>query len=208
MIVRKGDFRKTLRVVVILLCWWIFSITAGLYNKDYLNLYKLPIYLTLAQSLAGVVCGAIILRLANLLRYPTTAKEIQMLWILTAFHAIGTILTNISTAASAASFMHTIKAAEPLFSAILAVIVLRERLKPLTIMSLFLIVFGIALSCTTEFNFSLGGFLSAMASNVVFASRTIFSKKVINLTIRKNSRRTERQKLTTITNVHFFCSCC
>jgi hypothetical protein len=55
MIIRKGDLRKTFRVILILLGWWIFSVTAGLYNKDYLLLYRLPIYLTVLTAFVFVL---------------------------------------------------------------------------------------------------------------------------------------------------------
>jgi solute carrier family 35 protein E1 len=171
--------QKTVKVAGILLAWWIFSVTAGIYNKAYLDIYSMPIFLTFAQSLCGAVSGFIALNILKQWQTISNIKEFKFLAVLTSAHEIGTLLTNMSTSAASASFMHTVKAAEPLTSAILAVIILKERLKTITIVSLLIIVFGIGLSCSTEFNFSLYAFVTAMASNLVFSSRTIFSKKLL-----------------------------
>jgi hypothetical protein len=42
--------QKTVKVAGILLAWWIFSVTAGIYNKAYLDIYSMPIFLTVSTD--------------------------------------------------------------------------------------------------------------------------------------------------------------
>jgi len=62
------------------------------------------------------------------------------------------------------SFSHTIKATQPLFSAVLSFILLGQRFSLRTIMALLVVVVGVAMSAMTEFDFNLLGFLAATAS--------------------------------------------
>ena len=41
--------QKTVKVAGILFAWWIFSVTAGIYNKAYLDIYSVPIFLTVRR---------------------------------------------------------------------------------------------------------------------------------------------------------------
>lgn len=62
-----------------------------------------------AQSLTGAVSGFIALNILNQWQAISSAKEFKFLAVLTSVHEIGTLLTNMSTSAASASFMHTIK---------------------------------------------------------------------------------------------------
>lgn len=105
---RIWDHRMT-RITILMLGWYISSIASGIYNKAYLNIHRLPILLTMAQSLGDVVCCLIFLYIFLSVQKPRTWTEIKILAMLGLVHCIGTALTNWSTLASAASFTHTIK---------------------------------------------------------------------------------------------------
>lgn len=70
------------------------------------------------------------------------------------------------------------KASEPLFSVFLMVVLIGARPTPLATLYISIATLGIALTCLTEFNFQMVGFLTALLSNVVFATRGIYAKKV------------------------------
>jgi len=97
-------------------------------------------------------------------------------------HFVGTALTNISTQYASASFVNTIKAADPLFAVVLSVVVLKSRYTPLTYFSLVVIVGAIILACTTEFKFALTGFWTVMISNACFPTRAIYTKQMLTKT--------------------------
>lgn len=104
------DSKRLLWVVFLMVMWYITSIAAGVYNKAFLLKHDLQMLLTLAQSFAGVVGGLIVLGALRRVQFFTSWQELRILILLGLVHAVGTVLTNISTAKSTASFTHTIKA--------------------------------------------------------------------------------------------------
>jgi solute carrier family 35, member E1 len=103
------DSKRLLWVFFLMVMWYITSIAAGVYNKDFLLKHDLPMLLTLCQSFAGVVGGLVALGSLRRIQYFSTTQELKILILLGLVHGVGTVLTNISTARSTASFTHTIK---------------------------------------------------------------------------------------------------
>lgn len=97
------------RISILMVGWYITSIAAGIYNKAYLNHHPLPVLLTMAQSIADVLCCLLFLYLFLAVQVPRTRSEIKILAMLGLVHCVGTALTNWSTLESSASFTHTIK---------------------------------------------------------------------------------------------------
>ena len=94
-------------------------------------------------------------------------------------HAFGHCLTNVSFAAVAVSFTHTVKTLEPVFSAAGSYLV-SGTVYPLPVyLALLPIMAGVALASATELSFTWLGFSTAMASNIAFAGRAIYSKNLM-----------------------------
>ena len=72
--------------------------------------------------------------------------------------------------------METIKAAEPLSTVFLGLILLKESYSRYTYSSLIPICGGVALSCYNNDVFDLVGFSMAMASNFCFSARSVYAK--------------------------------
>ncbi|EEE53956.1 hypothetical protein OsJ_00556 [Oryza sativa Japonica Group] len=98
---------------------------------------------------------------------------------LAAGHMLGTVFTNMSLSKVAVSFTHTIKASEPFFTVLLSAFFLGETPSLLVLGSLVPIVGGVALASLTELSFNWIGFWSAMASNLLYQSRNVLSKKLL-----------------------------
>ncbi len=95
-------------------------------------------------------------------------------------HAFGHCLTNVSFAAVAVSFTHTVKTLEPVFSAAGSYLI-SGTVYPLPVyLALLPIMAGVALASATELSFTWLGFSTAMASNIAFAGRAIWSKNLMN----------------------------
>lgn len=105
----RMDSKRFAWVLFLMVVWYITSIAAGVYNKDFLNRYNLPMLLTLCQSFAGVLGGLTALGSLKRIQFFSTWLELRILILLGLVHCVGTVLTNISTAKSTASFTHTIK---------------------------------------------------------------------------------------------------
>jgi len=78
--------------------------------------------------------------------------------------------------AGAVSFTHIVKASEPVVSAALSAVFLREVLPIPVYLSLLPVIGGVALASLKELSFTWLAFSTAMMSNVASASRAILSK--------------------------------
>jgi solute carrier family 35 protein E1 len=79
------------------------------------------------------------------------------------------------------SFVETIKAAEPLFSVLLGFFFFQEGTQLSTYLTLIPICGGVAIACVGNASYSLMGLIASAASNVGFASRSVFSKRLNKL---------------------------
>jgi drug/metabolite transporter (DMT)-like permease len=91
-------------------------------------------------------------------------------------HAIGHIAANISFAAVAISLTHTVKTLEPAFNVVLSKLILGEGTPMGAVLSLIPIIVGVAMASAGELSFNWTGFLTAMASNLTFGFRAVWSK--------------------------------
>eukprot|EP00850_Spirogloea_muscicola_P006957 SM000034S12711 [mRNA] locus=s34:332971:336264:- [translate_table: standard] len=95
-------------------------------------------------------------------------------------HALGHVMTNVSFAAVAVSFTHTIKALEPFFNAAASQFVLGQSIPLPLWLSLAPVVLGVSLASLTELSFNWKGFITAMTANLAFTYRNIYSKKAMS----------------------------
>ncbi|XP_049848606.1 uncharacterized protein LOC126315395 [Schistocerca gregaria] len=171
--------RPGFRISILMVSWYITSIASGIYNKAFLNLYPLAVLLTTFQSFVDALICFLVLRYLSLLRFWKNVNEMKILATLGFMHCIGTLLTNWSTLESSASFIHTIKASEPLFSIVLNAFLLGKWPTKLSAFYIFITCLGIAITCLTEVKLQFSGFFTALLSNSMFALRSIYSKKTI-----------------------------
>ncbi|TYI29818.1 hypothetical protein ES332_A05G343300v1 [Gossypium tomentosum] len=116
----------------------------------------------------------------NILNKKPIDKELLIVLTPVSFcHALGHVMSNVSFAAVAVSFTHTIKALEPFFNAAASQFVLGHQI-PLSLwLSLAPVVIGVSMASLTELSFNWTGFISAMISNIAFTYRSIYSKKAM-----------------------------
>lgn len=94
-------------------------------------------------------------------------------------HALGNLATIYALGSGAVSFTHVVKSAEPVFSAVLAGLIMRSVFAPQVYITLLPIVLGVAIASATELSFSWFGFIAAMVSNLFYQLRIVWSKQVI-----------------------------
>jgi solute carrier family 35, member E1 len=92
-------------------------------------------------------------------------------------HAAATGLTNVAILAASLAYAHTVKATEPLFTAVLSRQLLRERLPWPALAAVVTVVAGVALTSWTEGTLSPLGLAAALASNVASATRAVLFKR-------------------------------
>jgi len=182
---KKRKMRKIPMLILYFLAWAICTALCGLYSKVFLLNTPLPVLLTATQSLLGSIGAYIYLKSTNKgisavsnAVHSGESRDRFLIGALVASHYLATLTTNLGTLKLASSFLNTLKAADPLWSVWGAKYVLHQRLTKLTLLSLVLIVAGIFVACTTEFEFQMIGFLITLFSNGLFCARTILVKKI------------------------------
>lgn len=159
--------------------WYLLNVIFNILNKKIYNYFPYPYFVSVIHLLVGVIYCAVCWTVGLPKRAPLDKEVLGLLTPVSFCHALGHVMTNVSFAAVAVSFTHTIKALEPFFNAAASQFILGDQL-PLTLwLSLAPVVIGVSMASLTELSFNWLGFLSAMTSNIAFTYRSIYSKKAM-----------------------------
>lgn len=166
-------------------------LAAGLYganvaynvlNKRVLIAYPYPLIVTTMNlGMCSLCCiAAWIVGLHSSPKLLSSYRYTLRLLPLIVVHWAGTYLANISVCEVNISFTHTVKSAEPVFTAIFAAVMLGTSTSARAWLWLTLVCAGVALASTTERSFTWLGFWAAMASNITVSLRTVLSKGLLD----------------------------
>ncbi|KAI5076004.1 hypothetical protein GOP47_0008069 [Adiantum capillus-veneris] len=159
--------------------WYFLNVIFNILNKKIYNYFPYPYFVSLIHLVVGVAYCAVSWTLGMPKRAPLSKETFWLLLPVSFCHALGHVMTNVSFAAVAVSFTHTIKALEPFFNAAASQFVLGQQI-PLTLwLSLTPVVVGVSMASMTELSFNWLGFISAMTSNIAFTYRSVYSKKAM-----------------------------
>lgn len=159
--------------------WYFLNVIFNILNKKVYNYFPYPYFVSLIHLLVGVAYCLVSWAVGLPKRAPMD-KELLLLLTPVAFcHALGHVMSNVSFAAVAVSFTHTIKALEPFFNAAASQFVLGHQIPFSLWLSLAPVVIGVSMASLTELSFNWTGFISAMISNIAFTYRSIYSKKAM-----------------------------
>ena len=153
----------------------------NIYNKQLFSVFKFPLTTTLVQFLIGSLLS-LLFWATGIVKRPGAQFDMEFMRNvapLALIHVVGNVLTNISLGLVAVSFTHTVKAAEPFFSALFSFMFLGDVPSIPVLLTLVPIVGGVVIASASEASFNWGGFLSAIASNITFQSRNVLSKKLM-----------------------------
>jgi len=159
--------------------WYALNVVFNILNKQIYNYFPFPYFVSAVHLFVGVAYCAISWMVGYPKRAPIDMDLFKMLIPVSICHALGHVMTNVSFAAVAVSFTHTIKALEPFFSAAASQFVLGQHISLPLWLSLAPIVIGVSAASMTELSFNWKGFISAMTANVAFTYRNIYSKKAM-----------------------------
>eukprot|EP00413_Alexandrium_margalefii_P035032 CAMPEP_0204599194 /NCGR_PEP_ID=MMETSP0661-20131031/54697_1 /ASSEMBLY_ACC=CAM_ASM_000606 /TAXON_ID=109239 /ORGANISM="Alexandrium margalefi, Strain AMGDE01CS-322" /LENGTH=413 /DNA_ID=CAMNT_0051609909 /DNA_START=32 /DNA_END=1269 /DNA_ORIENTATION=- len=164
-------------------------LAAGLYganvaynvlNKRVLIAYPCPLLVTTMNLLTCSLCCVVAWAAGISRPPPRLTRDCLRIVPLMAFHWAGILLANVSVSEVNIAFTHTVKSAEPVFTALFATAMLGTSVSPRAWLYLTLVCAGVALASTTELSFTWLGFWAAMASNVTVSLRTVLSKRLID----------------------------
>ncbi|XP_064943068.1 triose phosphate/phosphate translocator, chloroplastic-like isoform X1 [Musa acuminata AAA Group] len=159
--------------------WYFLNVIFNIINKTIYNYFPYPYFVSVIHLSVGVVYCLVSWAVGLPKRAPIDSDLLKLLIPVAVGHAIGHVTSNVSFAAVAVSFTHTIKALEPFFNAAASQFILGQPI-PLTLwLSLAPVVIGVSMASLTELSFNWTGFISAMISNISFTYRSIYSKKAM-----------------------------
>nr|AAF86906.1 triose phosphate/phosphate translocator precursor [Mesembryanthemum crystallinum] len=159
--------------------WYFLNVIFNILNKKIYNYFPYPYFVSVIHLLVGVIYCLVSWAVGLPKRAPIDGNLLKLLIPVALCHALGHVTSNVSFAAVAVSFTHTIKALEPFFNASASQFILGQPI-PITLwLSLAPVVLGVAMASLTELSFNWTGFISAMISNISFTYRSIYSKKAM-----------------------------
>lgn len=165
------------KIVAYFLLWYTLTVVYNICNKRVLNVLPLPAFVSFMQLLLGIPVFLPIW----LFKPPPSIPWSSLSGIskIALVHGLGNLATVYSLASGQVSFTHIVKAAEPVFSAILSSIFLRSHFPVSVYLSLLPIIFGVALASAKEVSFSWFSLNMGMASNFFYQLRIVLAKKVL-----------------------------
>ena len=156
---------------------YLFNVVYNVSNKRVLNVLPLPATMAFLQLLLGIP----LFMPFWIAKPPRNLNLLPLKPLLTASiaHALGMLTTTYSLYSGVVSFTHVIKSAEPVFSAALSAIILKNYFAPQVYITLLPIVFGVALASSSELSFTWFNFNMAMISNFFYQLRIVVSKPLL-----------------------------
>ncbi|MBA0779077.1 hypothetical protein Gotri_003359 [Gossypium trilobum] len=159
--------------------WYFLNVIFNILNKKIYNYFPYPYFVSVIHLFVGVVYCLVSWAVGLPKRAPIDSNLLKLLIPVAVCHGLGHVTSNVSFAAVAVSFTHTIKALEPFFNAAASQFILGQSI-PITLwLSLAPVVIGVSVASLTELSFNWTGFISAMISNISFTYRSIYSKKAM-----------------------------
>lgn len=162
--------------------WYGLNVAFNLQNKIIFGYFPFPYTVSTVHVVVGLAyCAITYLFGAKQASFdrPVTKAEFLQIFGPASMHAIGHVAANISFAAVAISLTHTVKTLEPAFNVVLSQLILGQSTPLPVVATLVPIMLGVSLASAAELSFNWMGFLSAMASNLTFGFRAVWSKKAM-----------------------------
>ncbi|ORM41253.1 Phosphoenolpyruvate/phosphate translocator [Babesia sp. Xinjiang] len=175
---KDWSFSINWRLIFSVIMWYTLNCVYVVQQKAFLNI--LPVHVTFSGFL--MILGSILSLLIwavgwrDLPRFKGAKRALKIFFPLAMCHLLVNYGAVISMGIGAVSFTQVIKAGEPVFTATLSILVLREFLNVYAYLSLIPIVVGISLASVKELDFNIWAFLFAMLSNLGSSSRAILAK--------------------------------
>ncbi|KAK1442425.1 solute carrier family 35 like protein [Babesia gibsoni] len=172
--IKKIDWK----LVLGFLQWYGMNAAYVICNKRFLNAVMLPWSLSSYQLLIGWLFMGVYwgFNLRPTPYFETKRKFLVTFLPLGFLHLFVHLGAVISMGLGAVSFTHVIKAGEPVITALLSMLFLREFLNVYAYLALIPVMGGVALTSAAEAKFCVKAFVFAMVSNVCGAARSVLTK--------------------------------
>ena len=185
-----SSYGETIQILLLLVGWYTTSSFSNAVTKILLNSEQDPTFITVCHFFFVSCFSRCYLFFKNpslpFLSIPQPSRRsgsafespLQLPLPLSLIGLMGHWLSALSLSYVPVSFTHTVKATSPIFSVILSRWILNEHTSTEAVASLLPIVFGVALSSSTDAEVNLPGFVFAILSTVIFVVQNVYSKKI------------------------------
>jgi solute carrier family 35 protein E1 len=169
---------KDIKLALYFVLLYFFTVVYNVTNKNALLDFPLPSSLATLQVFIGIPLFLPIW----IMKQPNNLFSINFLsyFKISLFHTLGNLATIFSLNAGSVSFTHIVKSSEPVFTAFLSFVILKNVFTYEVYLTLLPIIIGVAICSFKEFSFSWFGLLTALLSNLFYQLRIVFSKQLLN----------------------------
>lgn len=174
------SLKDRLEVVLYLSLWYFLSAVYNIYNKKALNCLGLPWFVATVQMGTGLLLFIPLWLLK--IREPPSSNLPELFEVFGYMKSVALYqtLTHISgviaLGAGDVSFTQVVKASEPVFTAGISALFLKQLLSWQAYIALIPVCLGVAIASTTQLNFSWYCLLAGILANIFSAARGVFGK--------------------------------
>ncbi|CAM9382710.1 unnamed protein product [Choristocarpus tenellus] len=182
----ENSLKKRLEIGTYFFLWYALNVGYNITNKKTLNAISFPWTLSVVQLVVGSLFVLPLWGLRLRKAPGLSMQNIKTLSPIALCHMLSHVCAVIGLGAGAISFVHIVKAGEPLFTALFSAVFLKQIFSPLVYATLIPVVAGVGIASLKELDFkwlALGG---AMGSNIAASSRAILAKRSMGMDKGKN----------------------
>ena len=176
----SSDLGETLKVGSYFALWYLFNIGYNIYNKQALNALAFPWTIATIQMATGIFYFVPLWALGLRKAPKLSMADLKTLLPIALCHTGVHVGAVIALGAGAVSFVHIVKASEPVVTCGANALLMGEVLPAKVYATLLPIIGGVAIASMKELSFTMLALASAMLSNVSSSLRGVLSKKTMS----------------------------
>ena len=189
--------QQRFKLYAAIVSWFICSSSYNIALKSALQIRYSPVLALTIQNFAGAITAWLCAHQSSAVAQDSGSKlsssvrpTLSVVVCAACFHLLGNVATTMSLRESSITLTHVVKAAEPLFTYILSVLLLRLKFSRTAFMDVVTIVFALQLVCPRKASddhtsTSITALVPALASNLCFAARNVLVKMQLNMSANK-----------------------
>jgi solute carrier family 35 protein E1 len=202
-------FRESLSQAVLVVAWYAGNTVYNVYNKKAANMLDSNWFIASAQLAVGIVMSIILWGTGMRNKPNLTQADIQACLPIGLFASLAHCGTVLASAVGAVSFAQIVKACEPVFAAIVGVLIPPIDVKPpLAYAMLAVIVSGVGLACVKEgkgVDVNVEAFLFASMANAAAALKGKLGSSVTKELKADKSKNMDAANVYGVMNIIAFC---
>ncbi|CCM05608.1 uncharacterized protein FIBRA_07837 [Fibroporia radiculosa] len=158
-----------------LILYFAFNLGLTLYNKFVLVQFPFPYTLTALHALCGSIGGWILQLRGVYVPTSLTSRQHGALASFSVLYAVNIAVSNVSLQMVTIPFHQVVRAATPIFTTVLSMIMFNARFSTLKIASLLPVMAGVALATYGDYYFTWWGLLLTLLGTFLAALKTIYT---------------------------------